>query len=800
MSWYAKQISCLVKTAISSKYIDQVVKYHETPSDLPFNNIFGDENYRVVIPLSNAALLEITTMLEKGQTKSGSKYKVNLDNKTVSKVVVQEDGSEVLDTRTMRLGKIIKRELGEDYADQWSQQVASGNMFNPNYSIVVSRHPIDVLRMSDYSNIQSCHSEGASYFHCALVEAEEGGPIAYVVRNRDLEDIDINSPEIFYDSDRKNDGGSIVPISRLRMRRFVNDDGYELAMPEVRVYGKKISGFLESLTNWAYEAQKSEFEGKDISMDEFGHIGGSYKDNSDGTLFNNFFDSDDYRGNTKYVGGNEGRAQAAVWEEELRDILERNSELQYSSVSAEVQNDAEEDGGEVYLLFYGSIHFKYEGAVLKDDYSNLSKSYPWKEKYNRKAGTPPVNDWDLTLEVRDIVNDVASDFYFDDLNLNFDESGGLELDCYISPEDIYNPDDVNYVIDQLVRFEDKSYNSVWSIIRENFVKMGILMDHPIDSIVINMPDDAYENFEIIKNDGAFSIVSKPIANSADYVVGETNADQQILNAMYSIMFEEIQSIAQAASKQQYLFPEYYDVKPDFSSLPRPEIRYLVKSEFNGIEYYEFKIEFNFLSRNIPPESSDAFFKYLSIFDRNFNRIIASVHSKMDSIYQQYKLQEAPEAQASTWYRLVRESSTNWYKRAKSYWTQGQVYTDSEGNSYEVDILIDLAKDLKKVKVDVEKLSVQLVDDVWGRGEAYISPEMVMDDPDRDEEFRDHFKDIQDVDITKPILIRKSNGEIIDGYHRLSRAYLEGIEKIPAKIIDEDTLAEARIQDFVEEGK
>ena len=63
-------------------------------------------------------------------------------------------------------------------------------------SVVMSRHPIDVLRMSDIGNITSCHSEGNSYFQCAVAEAKGHGPIAYLVKSEDLQELlRIKSPE-----------------------------------------------------------------------------------------------------------------------------------------------------------------------------------------------------------------------------------------------------------------------------------------------------------------------------------------------------------------------------------------------------------------------------------------------------------------------------------------------------------------------------------------------------------------------------------------------------------------------------
>ena len=55
--------------------------------------------------------------------------------------------------------------------------------------IILSRHPLDVLRMSDISNINSCHSEGASHFQCAQAEAKGHGPIAYLVTQEEYDDL-----------------------------------------------------------------------------------------------------------------------------------------------------------------------------------------------------------------------------------------------------------------------------------------------------------------------------------------------------------------------------------------------------------------------------------------------------------------------------------------------------------------------------------------------------------------------------------------------------------------------------------
>ena len=52
---------------------------------------------------------------------------------------------------------------------------------------ILSRHPLDVLRMSDIDAITSCHSEQGGYFQCAVAESRGHGPIAYLVSPQQYE-------------------------------------------------------------------------------------------------------------------------------------------------------------------------------------------------------------------------------------------------------------------------------------------------------------------------------------------------------------------------------------------------------------------------------------------------------------------------------------------------------------------------------------------------------------------------------------------------------------------------------------
>lgn len=150
---------------------------------------------------------------------------------------------------------ILDRGRKADDVREAYEQYSSGSQRG---ALVLSRAPVDVLRMSDHpgatQSMESCHSEGGSYFQCAINEAKGTGLVAYLVNEEDLDKIDLDDDEIFKDQDRDVDG--IVPRGRVRLRRFENKkDGSEVAIPELNMYGENHPGVLEVVTDWAREKQ-----------------------------------------------------------------------------------------------------------------------------------------------------------------------------------------------------------------------------------------------------------------------------------------------------------------------------------------------------------------------------------------------------------------------------------------------------------------------------------------------------------------------------------------------------------------
>jgi rRNA processing protein Gar1 len=176
------------------------------------------------------------------------------------------------------------------------------------YVTILSRHPVDVVRMSDMEDIRSCHSRTGGYFQCAVAESRGHGPIAYSVPREEFEkyfDVDLNETkpedvdldqgdeEIFADSDR--DIGGMIPFSRVRLRKFVHDeDGRMLAVPETRTYTQgnrqPPPGFLKSVVDWAVKSQEKAYGdieklANDVSDEKWTRYGGTYRDTSDGGIF-----------------------------------------------------------------------------------------------------------------------------------------------------------------------------------------------------------------------------------------------------------------------------------------------------------------------------------------------------------------------------------------------------------------------------------------------------------------------------------------------------------------------------------
>ena len=322
----SSELSHIYKSAISKASISGLKDWlaGTTDSKLSFNDLF-EENLRIVIPFNTKekrALIKIISLLRdegwmpagKGgyfETKKVNQKMRHLGGEEYSKEVEVADlkvveeitktipagprvGEEVVQRKVLSLAKALGGKVSEGQLEWWlkiqTEYVKDYNwkqleaIFHKQtdlegFSIVVSRDPIDVLRMSDHEGIESCHSEGNSYFECAVAESRGQGLIAYLVDSKELNkllqpespwgfDQDVadmipdpvtidsfDGKEIFEDKQRGVSG--IKPKSRVRLRKYVYNEGeYEFAAPENRTYGPHPPGFVGAVREWAWESQK----------------------------------------------------------------------------------------------------------------------------------------------------------------------------------------------------------------------------------------------------------------------------------------------------------------------------------------------------------------------------------------------------------------------------------------------------------------------------------------------------------------------------------------------------------------
>jgi len=130
----------------------------------------------------------------------------------------------------------------------------------------------------------------------------------------------------------------------------------------------------------------------------------------------------------------------------------------------------------------------------------------------------------------------------------------------------------------------------------------------------------------------------------------------------------------------------------------------------------------------------------------------------------------------------------------SRWTQGQVFIDCE-ISYDIEILKKTTSDNRVEEIKVETLINQLHDkEVWAEKNRLLSPMMVMTNPTFDHTNISHMSRIRMSDLDEPILIRSKNGRLIDGFHRLAKAFLVNKSKIKAVIVQEEQMRQAIVKE------
>ena len=326
------------------------------------------------------------------------------------------------------------------------------------YSLVITRAPIDVLRMSDFEKITSCHSppgrsseDGNGYYKCAIAEANGHGPIVYVVRNEDIpEDFDWQQEEVFGDEKRNIDGP--IPISRVRVRKFTSPSGDKRAIPEKSTYGKEFPSLVPSVTQFFRKAQP-DFEEPNPTLeasrlDNWQRWGGTYNDSDDDELFNNFFNTNKFYGDAEQkVDGSEVDL-IDLWETQCAEIDQEFNNFDHAQAEYEIEDNG---AGDPYVLMNGKME------IIIPERSTLEGS----ENYPNYATQQAISNLILE-EVNHIVDNVTFDLY---------ERPGFTFILSAIESDNHTPEGYKYfladTVDDLDRAHDEIVTKILKILGEH---------------------------------------------------------------------------------------------------------------------------------------------------------------------------------------------------------------------------------------------------------------------------------------------------------------------------------------------
>ena len=384
-------------------------------------------------------------------------------------------------TRETSVGNILKKKKMDRLFDLYSSaKDRVSRSAGDGYSIIISKNPIDVARMSDHchddgKSISSCHSPGQGYFKSAVQESRTGGAVAYAVKTADLEKVDLAGNEIFKDEDRKIPG--IVPVERLRLRRFV-DGEIELLVPEIRTYGAKegtkqvtVPGFQEAVIAWAKKSQENEVQ---KAVEKYGSIedafysfnlkGGSYQDNDAGELWSKFFGVV-VSGHKDSVDEEPGEHSAAQIHE-LAEKQERQHRKKWKNKSKFDVHFHVDQTGEEPILFW-EVEMNFEVPVSLGDYGDEVASSHIKQ--NR-----------LDVGLKNYLKTRSTDFKYFDGTVKFEVFSDT-IDVYLQIDSHSSPDDpvgeFEHILD-LIDMVDARYDEVTRIIKAFLSVHGYGEKHP----------------------------------------------------------------------------------------------------------------------------------------------------------------------------------------------------------------------------------------------------------------------------------------------------------------------------------
>lgn len=572
---------------VSQKFVDEV-QDAITDNELPFQNIFGDK-LRFVVPLqTDPVIFDILDAVSKIKNFAGVDLK---SGEVIRKIKLDPKYGGGEKDQTVNIGRAIntleiteeKKKRFLNFLARYKEALAEETEF----SVVISRSPLDVLRMGEIGNTGHCHQQGNSYFKCAIQEAKTGGGIAFIVKTEDIKKLseeELQYDEIFTDSNRDIDG--ISAIARLRIRKYniYKDDSddmeSELAIPEITTYGSVKPNFYDTVLNFLKGKQPEMNNLNDVlrkyQNGDIGKAGGSYSDTSDYELFNRAFGGNDFpivslssvdldtEENPDYSDIDDAdniEAQADALEIELGQIQDRHS---FTSENANFgyQVDITED---VYYNAWASIKFEDIPLGFSADEVDVGtlKSYDPEGQYGWQRSLPYSlrSTPELALKLKEALVRVANNSgidWYDIKHVTFDDSDDTVV-LVLNDENMDDASDYDTMLDNLESIDD-NYDEIRDALIKALGVYGLLANGNVeayDEIVDKYNfDETLSNTEYDADDDTLTI-KVPNFGKYNEVIWEADYSNQIGEAIENYL-EKYYKAPQPKDLNQMTFDKFFE--------------------------------------------------------------------------------------------------------------------------------------------------------------------------------------------------------------------------------------------------
>ena len=202
------------------EYIDKIQDAVDKVSDRPFNELFQGKGDRFLIRVYNPTIEKTTKELGldskefdwNKRTYRGHNLNTFIKRLRKPEVLLQlynkynrggwepDDYDGMLNDLNTQYDRAIQGDhilykINKEIS-ALKQAIDQNNIY---YYLLFSRHPIDVLRMSDHKGISSCHrlkgeysAKEGEYSQCALADAQNDGGVVYLIKGADVKKIKEN--------------------------------------------------------------------------------------------------------------------------------------------------------------------------------------------------------------------------------------------------------------------------------------------------------------------------------------------------------------------------------------------------------------------------------------------------------------------------------------------------------------------------------------------------------------------------------------------------------------------------------